>query len=40
VAGDTVSLTGTAGTCTIQADQAGNSNYNPAAPVTQDITVT
>jgi hypothetical protein len=29
----------TAGTCTIQATQAGNSTYAPATPVSQDITV-
>jgi hypothetical protein len=34
------SVTGVAtGTCTIAADQAGDTNYNPASEVTQDITV-
>ena len=34
-------VTGVAiGTCTIAADQAGNANYNPAAPVTQTFSVT
>ena len=28
-----------AGTCTIVANQAGNANYNAAAPVTKNITV-
>ncbi|BDV44551.1 fibronectin type III [Geotalea uraniireducens] len=38
VSGTTVSGL-TAGTCTIAADQAGNSNYNPAPQATQSITV-
>jgi hypothetical protein len=28
------------GTCTITANQAGDANYNPAAPATQSFTVT
>ncbi|QIL74229.1 DUF1566 domain-containing protein (plasmid) [Diaphorobacter sp. HDW4B] len=28
-----------AGTCTVAANQAGDSNYNPATPVTQDILI-
>ena len=36
--GNTVSLTGT-GVVTIQADQAGNNNFNAAAPVQQSFTV-
>ena len=38
VAGSSVSLLAT-GTCTIQADQAGNVNFDPAAPVQQSFTV-
>ena len=39
VVGTTVTLV-TTGTCTIQADQPGDSNYPPAPPVTQGFTVT
>jgi hypothetical protein len=39
VTGSSVSLSGT-GICTIQADQAGNVNFDPAAPVRQSFTVT
>ncbi|HUI49489.1 MAG TPA: N,N-dimethylformamidase beta subunit family domain-containing protein, partial [Acidimicrobiia bacterium] len=38
VAGSTVTLLAT-GTCTIQADQAGNGTYNPAPAVQQSFTV-
>jgi hypothetical protein len=38
VAGTTVTLVA-AGTCAIQADQAGNANYLAAAPVTQSFTI-
>jgi hypothetical protein len=36
--GATITLVAT-GTCTVQADQAGNANYNPANPVTRRFTV-
>jgi uncharacterized protein (TIGR03437 family) len=39
VSGATLTLV-SAGTCTIQASQAGNGTYAPAAPVTQSFTVT
>jgi len=39
IAGSTVTIVGP-GTTTITADQAGNANYNPAAPVNQTFTVT
>ncbi|MEO7733394.1 MAG: Ig-like domain repeat protein, partial [Kofleriaceae bacterium] len=38
VAGTTVTLV-SAGTCAVQADQAGNANYTAAAPVTQSFTI-
>ena len=38
VSGNTVSMVGT-GTCTINADQAGDTNWNPAAQVQQSFTV-
>jgi hypothetical protein len=38
VAGSTVTIV-TAGTCTIKADQAGNTNYNAAPQVSDDITI-
>ena len=38
VAGSTVTIVG-AGACTIRASQAGNANYNAAAPVDQSFTV-
>ena len=38
VAGSTVTIVG-AGACTIRASQAGNANYNAAAPVDQPFTV-
>ena len=38
VAGTTVTLVA-AGTCALQADQAGNANYTAAAPVTQSFTI-
>jgi hypothetical protein len=37
--GSVITIVGV-GTCTISASQAGNSNYNAAAPVTQSFTVT
>ena len=39
VSGKTVTMIGGAGTCSVRADQAGDANYNPAASVTQDFTV-
>jgi hypothetical protein len=39
VSGNTVTLTGSAGTCTVRASQGGNSNYNPATDQTQSVTV-
>lgn len=39
VSGATVTLTGT-GTCSITAIQAGNANFNPAAPMTRSFTIT
>jgi hypothetical protein len=40
VSGTTLTLLGTVkGTCTLQADQAGNSTYAAAAPVTQSVAV-
>jgi hypothetical protein len=39
VAGTMVFYTGSAGTCTVAADQAGDGNYNPATRVTHDVTV-
>jgi gliding motility-associated-like protein len=39
ISGNTVTITG-AGNVTIAADQAGNSNYSAAAPVTQSFNVT
>jgi parallel beta-helix repeat protein len=39
IAGNIITLTGS-GTVTIQASQAGNTNYNPATAVTQGFTVT
>ena len=38
VNGSTVTIVG-AGTCTVQANQAGNATYAPAAPVSQSFTV-
>ena len=38
ISGNTVSMVGT-GTCTINADQAGDTNWNPAAQVQQSFTV-
>jgi hypothetical protein len=38
VSGSTVTIV-TAGTCIIAANQAGNTNYNPAPEVTQSITI-
>src|SRR6185369_15864253 len=38
VSGSTVTIVA-AGTCTINANQAGNANYNPAAQVSQSFTV-
>jgi hypothetical protein len=38
IVGTTVTIV-TAGTCTIAANQAGNTNYNAAAQVTQNITI-
>ena len=38
VAGSTVHLTG-AGSCTVSASQAGDSNYNPAPDVSQALTI-
>ncbi len=40
LSGNTVTLTGTTGTVTIRASQAGNSQYNPAADVTRSFGVT
>jgi hypothetical protein len=40
VAGNTVTLSGIAGTCTITATQPGDSNYAPAADVARTFTVT
>src|SRR5262249_33986249 len=39
VSGSTVTLL-KAGTCTIQASQAGNATYNPATPVNQSFQIT
>jgi hypothetical protein len=39
LAGDVVTFTGSAGTVTIQATQAGNGTYAPATPVSQSFTV-
>jgi uncharacterized repeat protein (TIGR03803 family) len=39
VSGSTATMIA-AGTCTIQASQPGNANYNPATPVTQSFNVT
>jgi autotransporter-associated beta strand protein len=38
VAGSTLTITG-AGSVTVQAEQAGNDNFNPASPVSQTFTV-
>ena len=38
IAGSTVTLTG-AGSCTVTASQAGDANYNAAAPVAQSFTI-
>lgn len=40
VVGNTVTLSGTAGTVTIEASQAGDGTYSAATPVTQTFTVT
>lgn len=40
VAGNTVTLTGTAGTVIVRATQLGDANWNPAAPVDRNFTVT
>jgi uncharacterized repeat protein (TIGR01451 family) len=40
VSGNTVTLTGAAGTVTVRATQAGNAQYNPATPVERSFTVT
>ncbi|PHR73259.1 MAG: hypothetical protein COA67_03600 [Lutibacter sp.] len=40
IAGNTITLNGVTGTVTVQASQAGNSNYAPAANVTQSFEVT
>lgn len=40
ISGNTVTLTGQTGTVTIEANQAGNANWNPAPPITQTFAVT
>ncbi|MBK9018231.1 MAG: CotH kinase family protein [Saprospiraceae bacterium] len=40
ISGNTITLTGTAGTVTVQASQAGNAQYNPAPDVDHSFTVT
>ncbi|MFK8102707.1 MAG: FG-GAP-like repeat-containing protein, partial [Saprospiraceae bacterium] len=40
ISGNTISLTGVAGDVVVQASQAGNATYNPAADVVQSFTVT
>ena len=39
LSGGMITLNGNTGTIVVQADQAGNSQFNPAAPVQQSITV-
>ncbi len=39
VSGNTVTLNGNTGTVTIRANQSGNSQYNPAPPITRSFTV-
>ncbi len=40
ISGDTLTLDGTPGTVTVQANQAGNAQYNPAPPVNRSFQVT
>ncbi len=40
IAGNTITLDGVVGTVTVEASQAGNIDYNPAAPVTQSFEIT